>query len=126
MQFKNNGVYDSHVNKHTKYGWSKPQVLAWFGDRGVCLREKDLIKWYWQDGVLFYILSQLVNGWFGANPTESGYVEYTTTHRKDRSSIWIYEPESIIPIEESPFADVQNESLQWRKIVKFHGFEDRS
>jgi len=116
------GTYVPEKNINTKNGWSKQQVLAWFGDRGVLLKSIQLVRWHWTDGILFYITGNRVHWTQGVNQTEKGQVDYAYTHRSDNSSIYIFEPYGSIPVNESPFANKEYNEMDWHEIVQDHNF----
>jgi hypothetical protein len=75
------------------------EVLTWFGDRGIRIEAADIV-WYWKGRKLWFILNQ--DEEHDICNTESGLVDITHTHRKDGSSIIIFEPYDEIAIEKAP------------------------
>lgn len=77
------------------------EVVAWFGDRGVCIEETSIV-WHWQRGKLWFILDQDDERDIFNTPT--GCVDVTYTHREDGSSIIIFDPHDEISISKAPAA----------------------
>ncbi len=89
-----------------KYGWTKQQVLNWFGDRGVPIQKHELKQWYWEDGKLYFVVDP--DNEMEIVPTEPGEVGVTHTHDAEGNPILVYELYDSIPLEESPLG--QNRS----------------
>lgn len=104
-QLKNQGI-ETDVPKVPKvskaFFSSKDEVLAWIGDRGICVEPKTLKKWCWLDGVLYFVIQggdeyEILN-------TEPGMVDLVHTHSEDGRSNLYFEISNSIPIAESPFS----------------------
>ena len=83
--------------------WTKTQVLSWFGDRGKSIKPSHLKKWHWEDRKLFYVIDSGGTNMYIVD-TEKGMADLTYTHRKDGSSIIIFELYDELPIESTPLA----------------------
>jgi hypothetical protein len=91
----------------TTYGWrdrnwTKDEVLSWFGDRGISLRPKELKKWHWENGKLWFVVAGTDT--YDISDTDDGYADLTYTHRDDQSSIGMFELYDSRPIGKTPLA----------------------
>lgn len=90
---------------------NKENVLIWFGERDINLYSErtkgclHLSKFKWVDGWLFYSVKGEHDGWESISKTEPHHIDVCQTHRKDGTSIRVFEPYSLF---RGTFKDISN------------------
>ncbi|OHD99641.1 MAG: hypothetical protein A2W82_08165 [Sulfurimonas sp. RIFCSPLOWO2_12_36_12] len=93
-----------------EYFLNKENVLIWFSERDINLYSErtkgclHLSKFKWVDGWLFYSVKGEHDGWESISKTEPHHIDVCYTHRKDGSSIEVFEPYSSF---RGTFKDIQ-------------------
>jgi|AMQJ01.1.fsa_nt_gi hypothetical protein len=84
----------------TEHFSNKENVLIWFGERDINLYSErtkgclHLSKFKWVDGWLFYSIKGDHDKWESIEKTKPHHIDVCQTHRKDGSSIEVFEPYS--------------------------------